>query len=105
VRSVGEKIRIHLYVNSIEDYFRLLPSGEDHPHLRDLVFWYLGEAFEIETVLWLPETEIQPAVMGKNAQIGWMACLAPPKGDPDKMVQVTVFTLMPPKAGRNRQAA
>jgi type VI secretion system ImpH/TssG family protein len=104
VRTVGEKIRVHLYVRSIKDYFELLPSGGDHPDLRDLVFWYLGEAYEVETVLWLPQTEIQPAVMGVNAQLGWMACIAPPKGDPDVMVQVTVFKLLPPK-GQDQKAA
>lgn len=104
VRSVGEKIRVHLYVHSIKNYFDLLPGGYDHAHLRDLVFWYLGEAYEIETVIWLPQPEIQPAVMGVSAQLGWMACLKPPKGDPDKMVQVTVFKLLPPK-GDEKEAA
>ena len=55
-------------------------------------------------MLWLPQTEIQPAVMGVNAQLGWMACIAPPKGDPDVMVQVTVFKLLPPK-GQDQKAA
>lgn len=104
VRSVGEKIRVHLYVKSVKHYFDLLPGGHDHAHLRDLVHWYLGEAYEIETVIWLPQPEIQPAVMGKSAQLGWMACLKPPKGDPDKMVQVTVFKLLPPK-GQEKEAA
>nr|WP_245216633.1 type VI secretion system baseplate subunit TssG [Sagittula salina] len=104
VRSVGEKIRVHLYVHSITHYFDLLPGGHDHGHLRDLVHWYLGEAYETEVVIWLPQTEIQPAVMGVSAQLGWMACLSPPKGDPDVMVQVTVFKLLPPK-GDQREAA
>lgn len=105
VRTVGEKIRIHLEVKTIQDYFRLLPSGEDHPHLRDLVFWYLGEAYEVEAVLWLPEPEVQPAVMGVNAQVGWMACIAPPKGNPDVLVRATEFKLSPLKEGGERQAA
>ena len=105
VRSVGEKIRIHLQVRTIEDYFRLLPSGADHAHLRDLVFWYLGEAFEIEAVLWLPQPEIRPAVLGVNAQVGWMACIAPDPGDPDHMVRATEFKLLPLKTGTAQEAA
>lgn len=105
VRSVGEKIRVHLEVKTIGDYFRLLPSGSYHPHLRDLVFWYLGEAYEIEVVLWLPEPEVQPAVMGQNAVVGWMACIAPPKGSPDVLVRATEFKLLPLKERDEKEAA
>ena len=59
----------------------------------------------MEAVLWLPEPEVQPAVMGVNAQVGWMACIAPPKGNPDVLVRATEFKLSPLKEGGERQAA
>lgn len=95
VRSIGEKIRLHLQVPTLAAYDRFLPGGPDHVQLRDLVFWYLGQAFEIEVVLWLPEPQIQPAILGKTTRLGWMACLAPDPGNPDHRVDATHYRLAP----------
>lgn len=96
VRTVSEKIRLNLRVQKIETYFRLLPGGDLHAHLRDLTFWYLGLAYEIEVALWLPQPEIRPAKLGETAQLGWMACIAPQPGDPDTLVCATHYKLEPP---------
>nr|WP_249200310.1 type VI secretion system baseplate subunit TssG [Thetidibacter halocola] len=105
VRSVSERIRLHLHVARIEDYFNFLPGKPDHEHLRAIVFWYLGLAFEVELVLWLPRPQISPAVLGKTAQLGWMACIAPQPGNPDHLVRATAFVLKPPPPDDGEGAA
>ncbi|MFK7836771.1 MAG: type VI secretion system baseplate subunit TssG [Sulfitobacter sp.] len=95
VRSIGEKITIHVYVDNYETYERFLPGGVDQIELRDLVFWYLGQAFDIEVCLWLPKPEIRPAVLGQTIKVGWMACIAPDPDNPDHLLRVTRFQLTP----------
>lgn len=95
VRSISEKFRIHLRVRTMAAYRRLLPGGPDHAHLRDIVFWYVGQRFEIEIALWLPQPEVQAAVLGETAVLGWMACIAPDASRPDNMVHATRYALTP----------
>ena len=104
VKSIGEKIRLHLRLPDIARYDRFLPGGPDHAHLRDLVFWYLGQAFEIEVVLWLPQPEIRPAMLGVSARLGWMACIAPDPGTPDTYVAATHYRLEPDRSPRTDTA-
>lgn len=94
-RSVGEKICLHVRVPTLARYDSFLPGGRDHSDLRDLVFWYLGQAYEIETVLWLPKPEIRPAVLGENTRLGWMACIAPDPSNPESMIRTTRYKLQP----------
>lgn len=101
-RSIGEKIRLHLRLRSRARYDRFLPGAPDHAQLRDLVFWYLGQAFEIEVLIWLPETEIAPARLG-TAQLGWMACVAPPPGQEGRMVRVANYRLAPEGPARTER--
>lgn len=96
MRTVSQRIRVHMRVASIDDYFQFLPGHEDHNHLRAIVFWYLGLAYEVELVLWLPWPEVRPAVLGETAQLGWMACVAPDPGKSEHLVQATCFMLAPP---------
>lgn len=95
VRSISEKISVHVHVRDLEAYDRFLPGGPDHAHLRDLVFWYLGQAFDIDVALWLPEPEVRPAVLGESARLGWMACIAPDPGNEDHLAKVTRYDLRP----------
>ncbi|WP_281993374.1 type VI secretion system baseplate subunit TssG [Sulfitobacter geojensis] len=95
VLSIGEKITIQIYVENYDAYLRFLPGGADHAHLRDLTFWYLGRAFDIEVALWLPKPEIRPAVLGQTIMMGWMACIAPDPNNPDHLLRVTRFELAP----------
>lgn len=98
VQALGQKIRIHLHLDANSAYDRFLPGGPDHADLRDIVFWYLGQRFEVETALWLPHPELRPAQLGRTGTLGWMACLAPEAGDDRRApVRVTVFRLEPPE--------
>ena len=94
-RSIGEKIYLHVRVPTLEAYDRFLPGGPDHTHLRDLTFWYLGQAFDIEVCLWLPQPEVSPAILAQTTRLGWMACIAPDPGNPDHMTRTTRFRLVP----------
>jgi len=77
VQSLSAKIRIHVMLRDLGQYQRFLPGGSDHAALQDIVFWYLGQAFDIETALWLPRPEISTAVLGQSTQVGWLACIGP----------------------------
>lgn len=92
-RSIGETIRIHVRVPTLSAYDRFLPGGQDHAHLRDITFWYLGQAYDIEVVLWLPKPQVTPAVLGQSTRLGWMACVAPTPGDPNHMTRTTRYRL------------
>jgi type VI secretion system protein ImpH len=95
VRAISEKFRIHLHVQDIDTYRRFLPGGPDHAQLRDIVFWYLGQRHAIEIALWLPQPQVQPAVLGETAVLGWMACIAPDASQARQMVDATRYTLTP----------
>lgn len=95
VRSISEKFRINLHLRDIATYRRFLPGGPDHEQLRDIVFWYLGQRFAIEIALWLPKPEVQAAVLGKSAVLGWMACIAPDATQAAHMIHATRFQLTP----------
>ncbi len=102
VRSIGEKFRLHVHVPDFETYRRFLLGGLDYATMRDVVFWYVGQAYEIEVALWLPEPQVQPAQLGSPAtQLGWMACLAPDPGNPDHQKHAATFALEPNKDNLN----
>lgn len=92
ILSIGEKIRIHIRAATLDGYRRFLPGGPDHGQLRTVVQSYLGLAFEVDVALWLPQREVEPTVMGRSGQLGWMACVAPP-GEGDAFVKGTNFRL------------
>lgn len=75
IRTVGDKIVIHIEAASLAKYTRFLPGGPDHVQLTDLVSWYLGSRFEVDIALWLPASEVAPARLGGGATLGWMAAL------------------------------
>ena len=93
-QSVSAKICIHVRVRSLAAYRRFLPGGADNTLLREIVAWYLGQTFDVDVALWLPLREVQPAALGQTAELGWMACVAPPEGaDPAEEVQAARFRL------------
>ena len=94
-RSIGEMIRLHVRAPTLAAYDRFLPGGPDHAALRDITFWYLGQAYEIEVVLWLPQPEISPAILGATTRLGWMACIAPDRENPNHMTRTTRYRLVP----------
>ncbi len=97
-RSIGEKVRLHVRVPTLEAYDRFLPGGPDHAHLRDICFWYLGQVYDLEVCLWLPQPMVTPAVLGQSTRLGWMACIAPDPGQPDHMTRTTRYRLVPDDA-------
>ncbi|WP_341485913.1 type VI secretion system baseplate subunit TssG [Thioclava sp. GXIMD4215] len=96
VRSIGEKITIHLHVPDMVQFNHMLPGAQGHAELRDLVRWYLGVVTEVDVALWLPKPQIMPAVLGQSTRIGWMACIAPDPGRPEQQVHATRYTLSLP---------
>lgn len=95
VRSISEKFRIHLHVPDIDTYRRFLPGGPDHAQLRDIVFWYLGQRYAIEISLWLPQPQVQPAVLGETSVLGWMACIRPDRTQAQHDIHATRYALTP----------
>lgn len=90
-----DKIRLHIHVPTLTSYRRFLPGGPDFEQMRDIVFWYLGQAYDIEAVLWLPEPQVEAAVLGQSTQLAWMACIAPDPGNPNHQITATKFHLTP----------
>jgi type VI secretion system protein ImpH len=91
--SVAERIRLHIRLDTLNDYYAFLPGAQLHDQLRDLTFWYIGYAYDVEVWLWLPHTEISPSVLGRTAKLGWMACIAPVPGRANRLVNATKFEL------------
>lgn len=94
VRSVGEKFRIHIRVPTLALYRSFLPGGRHYGVLRALIRAYIGQTFDVEIMLWLPEPEVQPTMLDGTAQLGWMACVAPRQDNPDHMISATRFALV-----------
>ena len=93
-QSVQDKIKINIATKSNAEYRSFLPGGENHTRLESIVKWYLGHACEIEVVLTLPARAIETAVLGKSAELGWMAALpANPPYQEDDMVPGATYAL------------
>lgn len=95
VRSVGEKIRLHLRVRTLDEYRGFLPGAESYGQLANLVFWYIGKTYEVELALALPLAEVPQAKLGESAELGWMAAM-PGKGmkaDKQGYVEAARFAL------------
>ena len=97
VRSISEKIRLHLRLPTLDRYRAFLPGQKNHAQLRDLVFTYLGKTLEVDVILWLPAGQIMPAKIGESAELGYMAALPESRGpeDPDEYRQAALFRLDP----------
>lgn len=95
VRSVGEKIRLHLRTRNLAEYRSFLPGAANFGQIANLVFWYLGKTYEVELALALPLADVPPAKLGESADLGWMAAM-PGKGmkaDRDGYVEAARFAL------------
>lgn len=94
VQSVEEKIIIHIHTQTRAEYRSFLPGGAAHMRLHSIVSWYLGLAIEVEVSLSLPAGEVQPAEVGKSAELGWMAVIeAREKPHPDTPIQGATYAL------------
>ena len=75
--SVEDKFRIRIFVETIAQYLRFLPTGDRCEPLADLVFYYVGEALEWEIELALPTPAVEPMRLGTFGNIGWTSWVAP----------------------------
>lgn len=98
VISVGEKLRINIHVKDLRSYRRLIPGGEGHAHMRDIVDWYLGQTLTVEVAVHLPASAMPAPMLGETMELGWISRLPPLEQEPhDKMVVGTTYTLEPVK--------
>lgn len=95
VRSVGEKVRLHLRTRTLDEYRAFLPGAESYGQLANLVYWYIGKTYEVELALALPLAEVPQAKLGESAELGWMAAMPGKsmKADKQGYVQAARFAL------------
>ena len=77
VFSVQDKIRIRIYVSSLAEYMRFLPTGDRCEALADAVFFYLGDQLDREVELALPSREVEAAKLSRFGQLGWTTWMTP----------------------------
>jgi len=82
VYSVQNKFRIHIFTTSLEQFENFLPSGDFCERLADIVFFYLGEIFDYDVQLGLPEKETRPLSIGKFGRLGWTSWIKSPTAEP-----------------------
>lgn len=75
--SVQDKFRLRLYVATLAQYKRFLPTGDRARPLADVVHFYIGMALEYDVELALPAGEVAPMRLGQAGQLGWTSWLAP----------------------------
>jgi type VI secretion system protein ImpH len=75
--SVQDKFRLRLYVKTLEQYKRFLPTGDRARPVADAVHFYVGIALEYDVELALPAGEVAPMQLGRSGQLGWTSWLAP----------------------------
>ncbi len=76
-QSINEKITIQIHAKTLAEYKEFLPGGPSHVRMLDIVNGYLGRTFEVSVALSLPAEAFEPAIIGKSAELGWMATLTP----------------------------
>jgi type VI secretion system protein ImpH len=77
VPTVNDKIRIHMRTRTLKEYRDFLPGGALHARLQALVRWYLGRSVDADVQLSLPADQMPAAVLGRTAELGWLAHLSP----------------------------
>jgi type VI secretion system protein ImpH len=77
VYSIGDKFRVAIKAESLEQYRALLPNGALAGKLADAVFFYVGYRYDYEVELALPQRLAPPAQLGVSGQLGWTAWVEP----------------------------
>lgn len=87
--SVQDKIRVRIFVSSMEQYRRFLPDGPDSDRLVDLMFFYVGDELDWDVELAVPARRAPPIRLdkeerpGDGARLGWTSWMGrnprPPK--------------------------
>lgn len=95
VRSIGEKIAIHIDCPDLPSYRGFLPGEAPQAELRDLVLGYLGGFTEVEVALWLPARCIGATPVSGRAQLGWTSAL--PRSFPKRgLVRAATYQISAP---------
>jgi len=82
--SIQDKIRIRIFVPSLDEYKRFLPHGDRCEPLVDLVFLMLGEELDWDVELSIPAAEAAPARLDGTTQLGWTTWLSPDPHSPER---------------------
>ena len=77
VFSVQDKIRIRIFVGSLAEYVRFLPTGDLCEPLADLVFFYNGDQLDWDVELAIRPGAVEPVRLGSFGQLGWTSWMAP----------------------------
>jgi type VI secretion system protein ImpH len=70
VWSRSAKFRLRIGPMSLADYRRLLPGGESLDRLKAIVHNYIGLGLDWDVNLILKASEVPPAVLGRDTQLG-----------------------------------
>ncbi len=60
------------------EFLRLIPSGEKHPVLKNVIRQYVGIGFDCRVILGLRTNEITPICLGKTGQLGIQSWVGTP---------------------------
>lgn len=93
VYSINDKAVIEIRTDSLEEYRRFLPGGDQFIRLADVVRFYMGETMDFDVELALPKSEVPAAQLGSSGQLGWTSWAAPGEGEPDEYVSDASFSL------------
>lgn len=61
------------------DFLRLIPTGEEHSVLKNVIREYVGIGFDCRVVLSLQTKEIEPICLGKTGQLGIQSWVGTPR--------------------------
>jgi type VI secretion system protein ImpH len=81
---VQDKFRVRIFVQSMVEYTKYLPSGDRCEPLADLVFFYVGEQLDWEVELAIPAGAIEPVRLSRFGQLGWTSWMSPNWSDTDR---------------------
>jgi type VI secretion system protein ImpH len=104
IYSVQDKFRLRLYVPTLAQYARFLPTGDLARPLADIVHFYVGMALEYDVELALPAGEATPMQLGVSGQLGWTSWLAPDWSSREEWRTDARFDLARRFAARERRA-
>lgn len=77
VYSINEKFRVKIITESMDEYKKLLPSGEKFRILSDLIYYYVGLRYEFDVQLLLGSHLAEPVSLGKKGELGWTTWISP----------------------------
>ncbi|HEX2553135.1 MAG TPA: type VI secretion system baseplate subunit TssG [Microvirga sp.] len=76
VFSLEDKVRIKIFVRTLPEYQRFLPSGDKCEPLADLVYLYMGDQLDWDVELAIPAEETRPIQLSRFGQLGWTSWIS-----------------------------